>query len=54
MENLDFSLFNDEQKRQIESGLEDGLDVSWYAKPEFDWWKMYEIRLDLETALERG
>lgn len=32
----------------IRIGLEKGLDVSVYAKPEFDWKKMREIRRKLE------
>ena len=33
--------------RQIRLGLEENLDVSTYAKIEFDWKQMREIRLDL-------
>lgn len=33
---------------QIRFGLEDGLDVSVYADPEFDFEQMREIRIGLE------
>lgn len=37
---------------QIRQGLENGLDVSWYAKPEFDYKQMEQIRLGLEEGLD--
>ena len=37
---------------EIRQGLEDGLDVSWYAKPEFDYQQMEQIRLGLEEGLD--
>ena len=36
--------FNVWQMREICLGLEKGLDVSEYAKPEYDWMQMEEIR----------
>ena len=35
------------QMDQIRKGLEKGLDVSIYAKPEFDDFQMEEIRIGL-------
>ena len=40
--------FEKNQLYQIYQGLEDGLDVSKYADPEFHWKQMKEIRLNLE------
>ena len=34
--------------KEIRLGLEQGLDVSTYAKPEFDWIQMKSIRLSLD------
>ena len=47
-----FNQFNEEQKNEILNGLEDNLDVSIYAKPEFDCLEMEEIRLGLEDDLD--
>jgi uncharacterized protein (DUF342 family) len=38
--------------RQICEGLVDGLDVSVYAKPEYDWRQMQEIRIGLENRVD--
>ncbi len=40
--------FTDDQKREIAQGEQFGLDVSVYAKPEYDWFQMEEIRKGLE------
>lgn len=40
--------FTDDQKRKIAQGEQFGLDVSVYAKPEYDWFQMEEIRKGLE------
>ena len=44
--------FNYSQKEQISFGLEEGLDVSIYAKPEFDSKQMREICLSLKKGLD--
>ena len=44
--------YGDVQKRFIIMGLEKGLDVSWYAKPEFNEWQMFQIRLGLENNID--
>ena len=44
--------FNYSQKEQISFGLQKGLDVSIYAKPEFDDDQMWEIRFGLEKGLD--
>ena len=38
--------------KQIRLGLEKNLDVSWYAKPEFDEYQMKQIRFGLEHKLD--
>ena len=35
-----FNQFNNNQKEEILQGLKENLDVSIYAKPEFDWEQM--------------
>ena len=44
--------FKIEQKEIIKAGVISGFDVSWYAKSEFDWLQMEEIRLGLEQNLD--
>ena len=44
--------FNEAQLVQISKGLEVGLDVSIYAKPEFNWKQMGIIRKGLEQGLD--
>ena len=40
------------QVNEIREGLEAGLDVSVYARPEFDWVQMNEIRKGLKAGLD--
>ena len=47
-----FNQFNEYEKREIIKGLEKNLDISWYAKPEFDYLQMEEIRKGLEANLD--
>ena len=42
-----FNQFDEFQKNQINWGLEDNLDVSFYINPKFDFVQMNEIRLGL-------
>ena len=42
-----YKQFNKLQQEEIRLGLEENIDVSIYAKPEFDWTKMRKIRLKL-------
>lgn len=44
--------FDKLQMAQIEVGLRDGLEVSWYAKPEFSWGAMQQIRAGLEQGVD--
>lgn len=46
-------IFNDYQMEQIRLGLEEGLDVSSYINPDFDWIEMEKIRESLlhQTAI---
>ena len=46
-----FNQFNELQQEQIKLGLEKQLDVSIYAKIDFNWEQMEEIRLGLEANL---
>lgn len=44
--------FNYSQKEQISFGLQKGLDISIYAKPEFDWRQIRQISTDLGENLD--
>ena len=49
IENLEktewFKQFDRNQQSEIRLGLEEGLNISWYAKKEFTWEQMFEIRI---------
>ena len=47
-----FNQFDGNQKKEILKGLEDKLDVSWYANPDFSTYQMREIRYGLEEKLD--
>ena len=47
-----FNQFNLNEKEEINWGLEDNLDVSIYAKKEFDEYQMREIRLGLLNKVD--
>ena len=47
-----FNQFNKNQQLEILQGLKDNLDVSIYAKSEFDWEEMQQIRWGLEENLD--
>ena len=47
-----YSNFTDKEKEEILKGLQVGLDVSIYAKKEFDYLQMEEIREGLEKGLD--
>lgn len=49
---MDLSIFNDDQMREIRIGLMKNLDVSAYAKPEYNIYQMKKIRSDLANALD--
>lgn len=40
------------QLEEIRLGLENGVDVSWYASVQYDWFQMEEIRKGLEENLK--
>ena len=42
-----FNQFDEKQQKQIRYGLEDNLDISIYAKPEYSWLEMKHLRLRL-------
>ena len=46
-----FNQLDEYQQEQISTGLQANLDISIYAKTEFDWKQMYEIREGLENNL---
>ena len=43
--------FDKNQKALINYGLKEGLDVTWYAKPEFNNLQMEQIRFGLENKV---
>ena len=43
--------FDEKQKQKIIFGLQNRLDVNWYAKPEFDHFQMDEIIIGLKNNL---
>ena len=47
-----FNQFDKKQKRIIKEGLEANVDVSLYAKKEFNWRQMEEIKVGLEKKLK--
>ena len=47
-----FNQFNKSQKRYILEGVYCDLDISIYAKSDFDWMQMNEIRLGLQDGLD--
>ena len=47
-----FNQFDKKQKRIIKEGLQENLDVSLYAKKEFNEYQMSEIRLGLIDNLD--
>lgn len=44
--------FNKDQQVQIRIGIKANLDVSWYAKKEYNWLQMGQIRKGLEKSLD--
>ena len=51
---IDYIAMNlsEEQIYEIQIGLEKGLDVTIYTKPEYDWFQMEQIREGLELNLD--
>ena len=47
-----FNQFQELQQQEILKGLKANLDISIYAKEEFDWKKMGQIRLGLKNNLD--
>ena len=47
-----FNQFDKEQQEEIIIGLEDNLDVSIYAKLDFNEFQMFQIRTGLEDGLD--
>ena len=44
--------FKPYQQKEIKDGYKKKLDISWYAKKEFDWMQMRKIRLGLIDNLD--
>lgn len=44
--------FESNALNEIKEGIEQGLDVSYYASPEFDYCQMYQIRLGLRDGID--
>lgn len=51
--NMNIDSFNIGQQKQIEWGLESGIDVSKYADPKLNSWEMQEKRWKLEKQKEQ-
>lgn len=49
---FDESEFDEDQLQQIREGLEEGLDISWYADPKYYYSEMRYIRFGLEEGLD--
>ena len=47
-----FNQFDEYQQRKIKQGIRNKLDISWYAKKEFNWLQMEQIRLGLLYNLD--
>ena len=47
-----FNQFNEKQQKQILLGIENKVNVSIYAKPEYSWEQMDEIKLGLKYNLD--
>ena len=47
-----FNQFNKQQKKEILTGIESKVDISWYTKPEFNKEQMKQIRLSLENNVD--
>ena len=47
-----FNQFDEYQIRKIKQGLRSKVDISWYAKKEFNWLQMEQIRLGLIYDLD--
>ena len=47
-----FNQFNKNQQKEILQGLKENIDISIYAKQEFDWEQMQEIRKGLKDNLD--
>lgn len=50
--NINFDFFDIGQQKQIKWGLESNIDVTKYANPKFDSYKMEQIRWKLEKEIE--
>lgn len=44
--------FNSLQKFEISSGLQNNINVDWYAKTEFNYLQMRQILLGLEESID--
>ena len=44
--------FDEKQEEEINIGLNDNLNVSVYATPEFNWKQMKQIRYGLESNID--
>ena len=49
---IDWSAYTAAQTREIREGLDDGLDVSIYADPQYNAEQMNEIKLGLRTGID--
>ena len=49
---IDKYFFNESKKEEIRLGIENGIDVSIYANPEFDYRQMVQILKGLENNID--
>lgn len=52
MKNYESLGYNPQQLHQIEDGLKQGIDITEYAGPQFDWMQMEQIKLGLLEGLD--
>ena len=52
MKDYELKGYNSQQLRQIEDGLNNGVDITGYVDPRFDWMQMEQIKLGLMEDLD--
>ena len=52
MKDYELKGYNSQQLRQIEDGLNNGVDITGYVDPRFDWMQMEQIKLGLIEDLD--
>lgn len=52
LKELNLEQFTKHQLEEIFKGLKENLDITWYAKPDFDFVQMQEIRKGLKNKVD--